>query len=103
MNTKRAFSKPRHVSHFTFLVDSDTPDSSWGITWDMEKITRNLKLLVNHFKIRRGLAKAVTTYGVTRLIRLGRFITIIKVKKDDTDVHMTFIDFTSTSNYYERE
>lgn len=76
------------------LVDDVNNTHSFGFTDSIEKVTYNLDLLkdyLNKDELDKSIAKSKD--GLTSLFPLGRYITILKVKKDKSKMSMYLFDF----------
>ena len=93
MNKYYLIPQPPIVKYYSFPVDNISEKSNWGRTIDLEKIDYNFKLPGNDFKIETEIYKALSEKGLTRVMPIGRFITIIGVRKDEKDASTTFFDF----------
>ena len=81
------------------LVDDVNDNFFFGYTKSIKKVSYNLALLNNYIKkeyLNTQLSN--TNTGLTILFPLGRYITILKIKKDESEMSMMFLDFTIDDN-----
>lgn len=76
------------------LVDDVNESHSFGFTDSLSKVTYNMKMLdgfLNQVNIGELLANSKD--GLTTLFPLGRYINILKMKKDKSAMSMMLLDF----------
>ena len=80
--------------NFILLVDDINDKMSFGFTDSIEKVTYNMKTIepaLSRINFKEDFEKS--TKGITTAFPLGRFITILEVKKDNSHMSMTLFDF----------
>ncbi|MGE0079621.1 MAG: hypothetical protein AB7S48_17300 [Bacteroidales bacterium] len=85
--------QPPLTEKYTFLVDNISNNKNWGRTTDIDKIEYNRNLLGDDLNIDIKINLLFTEKGLTTVIPLGRFITIIQIREDENEGAMTFFDF----------
>jgi hypothetical protein len=85
--------QPPLTRQVSFLVDDISHKSNWGRTTDSDKVEYNFNLIDINFKLDLELQTAFVKKGLSKVLPLGRFITIITANKEFTNVDMTFFDF----------
>ncbi len=76
------------------LVDDTDEKLSFGFTDSIDKVTYNMKTIepmLSKSNFEETFKKS--TKGITTALVLGRFITILEVKKDKSHMSMTLFDF----------
>ena len=76
------------------LVDDKDENNSFGFTDSIEKVTYNMKT-IEPMLIKSNFYESFekSTIGIKTTLVLGRFITILEVKKDKSHMSMTLFDF----------
>lgn len=85
--------QPPFAEKYTFLVDDMDKNSMCGVTTDIEKVSYNLRLLGTDFNLNREIQTALSDKGISFVYPIGRFVTIIKIRKDEKEGNMMFCDF----------
>lgn len=76
------------------LVDDINADSSFGFTDSVCKVSYNIKMLESFLhKVNLEERLANSKEGLTTLFPLGRYIVILKLKKDKSAMSMFLFDF----------
>ena len=86
-------SQPPLTEKYSFLVDDINQSRNWGVTTDIDKIEYNRNLLGDDFNIDIKIKLLFTKKGMTFVVPIGRFITIVKIREDEKEGSMTFFDF----------
>ena len=89
--------QPPLVEKFTFLVDNISDNRNWGKTTDIDKIEYNRRLLGEDMNIELDVNLQFTDTGMTTVLPLGRFITVLQISKDESKGSMTFFDFQTNA------
>src|SRR5687768_16622896 len=82
--------QPAENGRYQFLVDDISDNGQWGATTDISKIKYNLKLLEVDFNLDMQINLPLSTKGISGVVPIGRFITVIKMRKDETEGGMFF-------------
>lgn len=85
--------QPPLTRQVSFLVDDISDKSNWGRTTDSDKVEYNFNLIDSNFKLDLEIQTAFVKKGLSKVLPLGRFITVITANKEFTSVDMTFYDF----------
>jgi hypothetical protein len=86
-------SQPPLTEKYSFLVDDINQFGNWGVATDIDKIEYNRNLLDDDFNIDIKIKMLFTQKGMTFVVPIGRFITIVKIRADEKEGSMTFLDF----------
>jgi len=86
-------SQPPLTEKYSFLVDDINQFGNWGVATDIDKIEYNRNLLGDDFNIDIKIKMLFTQKGMTFVVPIGRFITIVKIRADEKEGSMTFLDF----------
>jgi hypothetical protein len=105
MNKYFLVTQPPISDYYTFLVDDINETATFGHTTDVDKCEYNKQVIERmgldiNFKIQ--VETAFSEKGITTVIPLGRYISIIKASKDETRQEMFFIDSLSNANFREQ-
>ena len=85
--------QPPLTEKYRLLVDDMSDNETFGTATDINKIRYNIKLLGDNFDMDLTIKNMFTKEGITGVFPIGRFITILQLKKDETEGRMTFFDF----------
>jgi len=94
--------QPPITEKIIFLVDKLDKNSTFGFTEDLDKIEYNLNLIGTDFKENLEIAMSLNDNGITKVIDLGMFISILELKKDKSEQRMCFFDIRSKSSITEK-
>ncbi|SOU86793.1 hypothetical protein [Tenacibaculum dicentrarchi] len=86
--------QPPLAEKLTFLVDELNESRTVGIATDFDKIEYNLKLIGDDFNQDLEIGINFLEKGITDVVDLGRYISVIAIKKDKTEGKMYFFDTT---------
>lgn len=97
--------QPPVADHFSLLVDDINETATIGHTTDIEKCEYNRQVIDSmgldiDFKLQ--VQTAFSDKGITTVVPLGRYISIIKASKDETKQEMFFIDSFSKADFREQ-
>ncbi|NCQ11973.1 MAG: hypothetical protein GW809_07515 [Bacteroidetes bacterium] len=84
--------QPPLSNKLTFLVDDLNETRTVGIATDLDKIEYNLKLIGDDFNQDLEIGINFLEKGITDVVDLGRFISVVAIKKDRTKGKMYFFD-----------
>jgi len=95
LNMKKQFLvlQPPLTDKYRLLVDDISDNETFGTATDIDKIRYNIRMLGDSFNMDLTIKNMFTKEGITGVFPLGRFITILQMKKDETEGRMTFFDF----------
>ncbi len=93
MKKQFLITQPPITEKYSFLVDDINQLGNWGMTTDIDKIEYNRNLLGDDFEIDIKIKTLFTKKGITFVVPIGRFITIVKIRADEEEGSMTFFDF----------
>ena len=93
MERKFLVTQPPLSEKYRLLVDDITEKRNLGITTDVDKIEYNLNLLGESFKKDLEIQKLLTNKGLTTVIPIGCFVTVLQLNKDNNTGTMVFFDF----------
>ena len=95
LNMEKQFLVPQPplTEKYRLLVDDMSDNETFGTATDINKIRYNIKLLGDNFDMDLTIKNMFTKEGITGVFPIGRFITILQLKKDETEGRMTFFDF----------
>ncbi len=85
--------QPPLSNKFNFLVDDLGDKLPWGRTADIAKIDYNRKLLGEDFNLDLKEKMKLAKEGMTMIFPVGRYITILKLRADEKEGSMTFMDY----------
>jgi hypothetical protein len=94
MATRFIVPQPPLNDKYQLLVEEISVSGDWGMTTDIDMINYNLKLLEVEFGMSIQKDLPTSTKGISGVVPIGKFITIIQIKKDDSDARMAFYDFS---------
>lgn len=86
--------QPPTSEKLTFLVDDLNETRTVGIATDLDKIEYNLKLIGDDFNQDLEIGINFLEKGITDVVDLGRYISVVAIKKDQTEGKMYFFDST---------
>ena len=86
--------QPPIAEKLTFLVDDLNETRTVGIATDLDKIEYNLKLIGDDFNQDLEIGINFLEKGITDVVDLGRYISVVAIKKDQTEGKMYFFDST---------
>jgi hypothetical protein len=94
--------QPPLGNYFTLLVDDINETSTIGYTSNIKKIEYNRGIIDSmglelNFKIQ--VQTAFSDKGIITVLLLGRYISILKVSRFETQQEMFFIDSTANANF----
>lgn len=94
MNKFDWLEQPPNAHITTMLVDEEGKWGNWARTTDIEKINYNRALLGVDFELTIGIKTALTpAAGITAVVSIGQFITIIGISRDEQSGFMHFFDY----------
>ena len=85
--------QPPLAEKFNFLVDDIGDRLAWGRTADIAKINYNRKLLGDDFNLDLKEKMKLAKEGMTLILPIGRYITILQLRADEKQGDMTFMDY----------
>jgi hypothetical protein len=85
--------QPPITEKFRLLVEEMSENEKFGFTSDIDMIKYNINLLGSDFKKDLTIKNMFTDKGITTVFPIGSFITVLELKKDETEGKMTFFDF----------
>ncbi len=81
-------------SQLVMLVDDVNESLSYGFTDSVKKVTYNLSLIEHILRVgKTDEALAKSKNGLTTLLPLGRYITVLQMSKDKKTMRMIFLDY----------
>ena len=89
------YPQPPISEKFTFLVDDINENKTFGITTDFDKIEYNLKLIGKDFNQDLEIGINFMEKGITAVIDVGRYISVVGIKKDKSEGKIYFFDSTT--------
>ena len=101
MKKKFILEQPPFANKFKLLVDESIDFGKVGFTTDLDKIEYNLELISKEFKESVDLHNLFTDKGITAIFPVGKYITILELKKDKTKGIMALCDFKRFENISE--
>lgn len=85
--------QPPVTEKYRLLVDDMSEKRNFGFTSDIDKIRYNKNILGDDFNMDLTIKNMFTDEGITSVFPIGCFITVLQLKKDETEGKMTFFDF----------
>lgn len=85
--------QPPISEKYRLLVDDMSDKRNFGFTYDINKIRYNKKIFGEEFNMDLAIKNMFTDEGITSVFPVGCFITVLQLKKDETEGKMTFFDF----------
>ena len=93
MATRFIVPQPPLNDKYQLLVEEISVSGDWGMTTDIDMINYNLKLLEVEFGMSIQKDLPTSTKGISGVVPIGKFITIIQIKKGESEARMLFYDF----------
>ena len=93
MNNFENIKQPPFTDKYRLLVDDMSNLGTFGVARQIDKILYNIKIIGDDFKIDQELHNVLSRKGLTSVFTLGRFIVVLKIRKDNTEGEMLFFDF----------
>tara|TARA_R110002050_G_C8626208_1_gene487943 strand:+ start:52 stop:501 length:450 start_codon:yes stop_codon:yes gene_type:complete len=93
METSEFKEKSATTGKYRLFVDKISDEKNFGTTTSYDKIMYNLKLLPEEAQFDIESKLPLFNIGTTIIRPMGRFITVISLKKDERNGSMTFYDF----------
>lgn len=93
MNKYFLIPQPPITEKCSLLVEEISDKKNWGFTSDINMIKYNISLLGTEFNKDLTIRNMFTDKGISTVFPIGCFITVLELKKDETEGKMTFFDF----------
>ncbi len=87
--------QPPNADKYRLLVDDISDNKTFGTTDDIHKVRYNRRLFGENFNMDIDIRLPLTDEGLTYVFPVGRFITILRLKKDESEGSMYFFDFNT--------
>ena len=85
--------QPPISKKYRLLIDDSSENRGICFTTDVDKVNYNLKILGVDLSLDTQIHNALSKDGITSIFSLGRYVAILRIKKDETVKEFWFVDF----------